>query len=259
MQSIVWPVILLLLNSIIYNSFCHTVVSQERALNIGLLVMATGKYTCFLEKLLTSADTYFLPNHNRVYFIFTDGEVPVLDNVIRIEQKRLGWPYDTLMRFSVYMGVQSCFADIDYLFACDADMFFVDIVGDEILSERVATNHPGFTLPEQRHNDYEHNSQSCAYVGPGEGQAYFAGGFFGGSTAEFIKIATTCNEHIMADLANNIIAEWHDESHLNRYFIDNPPTVILSPSYCYPQYWDLPFIPRLVAVSKDHKQFQIAG
>ena len=118
--------------------------------------MATGKYTVFLVKeLVESADAYFLPGYHRTYFIFTDGHVPQADNVVRIEQKRLGWPYDTMMRFSVYWNAASYFEKIDYLFACDADMLFVNMVGDEILGERVATRHPGFTLPDQRHDDYQ--------------------------------------------------------------------------------------------------------
>ena len=93
-------------------------------LNVGLLIMATGKYTVFLEKLVASADMYFLPGHNRTYFIFTDGQAPQASNIVRIEQQRLGWPYDTMMRFNVYLNAASYFADFDYLFACDADMLF---------------------------------------------------------------------------------------------------------------------------------------
>lgn len=225
---------------------------------VGLLIMATGKYTIFLEKLVASADKYFLPGHNRTYFIFTDGQVPQADNVVRIEQKRLGWPYDTMMRFNVYLKAEPYFSHMDYLFACDADMLFRDTVGDEILGELVATQHPGFILPSQRHDDYERNSASTACVLDGEGSHYFAGGFYGGTINEFLKIVCICTEHIMQDLQKGIIAKWHDESHLNRYFIDNLPTVILSPSYCYPEYWDLPFSPRLIALSKDHKEFQKA-
>jgi histo-blood group ABO system transferase len=163
-----------------------------------------------------------------------------------------------MMRFNVYLNAEPYLAQMDYLFACDADMLFKDAVGDEILGERVATRHPGFTLPGQLHDDYERCFASTACVFAHEGSYYFAGGFYGGTTAEFLNIARICTEHIMQDLANGIIAKWHDESHLNRYFIDNPPTVILSPSYCYPEYWDLPFVPRLIALSKDHKEFQTA-
>lgn len=223
---------------------------------VGLLVMATGKYTLFLPELFASADTYFLPNHDCTYFVFTDGQVPLSDHVIRIEQKRLGWPYDTMMRFKVYYDAREQFKDFDYLFACDADMLFVDTVGDEILGERVGTQHPGFSLPHQRKDDYERNGASTACVHEAEGQYYFAGGFYGGSTQEFLRMAFICTQNIIIDLNHNIIAQWHDESHLNRYFIDYPPTVILSPSYCYPDLWDLPFDKKLLALTKNHNEFR---
>lgn len=223
---------------------------------VGLLVMATGRYTLFLDALFKSADKYFLADHERTYFVFTDGNVPQSDHVIRIEQKRLGWPYDTMMRFQVYHNASMYFADFDYVFACDADMLFVDTVGDEILGERVATQHPGFCLPFNRHDDYERNTFSTAAISEGEGEYYFAGGFYGGTVSEFLKMAKICTDNILTDLVHDVIAKWHDESHLNRYFIDNKPTVILSPSYCYPDNWDLPFAKRLLALTKNHAEFR---
>lgn len=231
---------------------------KKQRYKVGLLVMATGKYTVFLGNLLTSADIYFLPDHDRTYFVFTDGQVPASDHIVRIEQKRLGWPFDTMMRFDVYLNAASYFADYDYLFACDADMLFVDRVGDEILGARVATQHPGYALPDQRHDDYERNVLSKAYIAPNEGSFYFAGGFFGGTVREFLTMARICTNNILIDLERNVIAKWHDESHLNRYFIDYPPTVILSPSYCYPDIWDLPFAKKLLALTKNHAEFQTA-
>ena len=67
-------------------------------------------------------------------------------------------------------------------------------------------------------------------------------------------MAKIITENIYQDLKNNIIAIWHDESHLNRFYIDNKPTLILSPSYCYPESWNLPYKKRLLALDKNHKE-----
>jgi histo-blood group ABO system transferase len=243
------------------SSLCG-ISAQERSglpkTKVGLLVMATGKYTIFLQNLFESAQKYFLPGCEVTYFVFTDGEVPTIPNVVKIHQERLGWPHDTMMRFKVYYEARAHYRDIDYLFACDADMLFVDTVGNEILGDRVATRHPGFCLPGMRHDDYEKNPLSTACIPNGQGDYYFAGGFYGGITPEFLKICQICTEHIMEDLSHNYIAIWHDESHLNRYFFDNKPTTILSPSYCYPDIWRLPFPKKLLALTKNHKEFQTA-
>lgn len=223
------------------------------AARIGLLVVATGKYIDFVEPLISSADRYFCPAHDITYFIFTDGEVPKRNDVVKIDQHRLGWPYDTLMRCGMYATHKNAFMEMDYLFACDSDMKFVDFVRDEILSDRVATQHPGFV---GKRGTYETSSYSTACIHPYEAKHYFAGGFHGGSRDEFIKLATTMLNNITIDLENNLVAIWHDESHLNRYFIDNPPTKILSPSYCYPESWQLPYQKRLLALDKNHTEIR---
>lgn len=226
--------------------FCSGILNAAR---VGLLVVATGKYDALVAPLIESADQYFCPEHDVTYFVFTDGTIPARDDVVRIEQNRLGWPYDTMMRCKMYAQAADRLIDMDYLFACDADMRFVDTVGDEILSERVATQHPGFI---GKRGTYETRIVSTACVQDNEGAYYFAGGFYGGSRTAFLKMARAMHAAIREDLLDGLVAVWHDESHLNRYFIDNPPTKILSPSYCYPESWSLPYAKKLLALDKNH-------
>ncbi len=214
----------------------HLIYSIEHKKKVGLLIVATGKYIQFVEPLIKSARKHFCTNHDVTYFIFTDRYLEPQKDVVPIEHKRLGWPYDTMMRCAAYYSNKEYYEHFDYLFATDADMRFVDTVGEEIFGDRVATQHPGFV---NKRGTYETRAISTAYVKRNEGQYYFAGGFYGGSAQEFLKMNKTMVENIQKDLTKNIIAVWHDESHLNRYFIDNPPTNILSPSYCYPESWRL--------------------
>jgi len=220
---------------------------------IGLLVMATYKYTHFIPPLIESARKHFCTNHDVTFFVFTDGKIPQSEDIVSIRQMRLGWPFDTMMRFEVYTKHSDLLATQDYLFACDADMLFVDTVGDEILGDRVATLHPGFV---GLRGSYERNPASLAYVRPDEGAYYFAGGFLGGRAQEVLRIAKTASENIRDDLNRGVIAEWHDEAHWNRYCIEGEPTVILTPSYCYPEELVLNFHKRLLALCKNHKDWQ---
>lgn len=228
-------------------------LSNLNAANIGLLVMATGKYIAFVPPLVDSAKKFFCQEHEVTFFVFTDQQAKPIDNVVYIYQSRLGWPYDTMMRFHTYFKHRDIYADMDYLFACDADMLFVGRVGSEILGDRVATQHPGFI---GKRGTYETNPTSLAYIAPHEGKYYFAGGFYGGSFDEVMKIAKTCADNIDKDLAKGFVAVWHDESHWNRYCIDNPPTIILNPSYCYPESWNLPYPKKLLALDKNHSEFR---
>ncbi len=222
--------------------------------NIGLLIMATGKYISFVDPLIVSAEKHFCKNHNVTYFIFTDSDRSSTSKITYIYQKKLGWPFDTMLRYQIYLESQDLLQSQDYLFACDADMLFVGEVGDEILGDLVATLHPGFI--NGRRGDYETNPLSLAYIAKSEGENYFAGGFYGGKTKEVLKLAKINSDNINQDLTHNFIAVWHDESHWNRYCIDHTPTVILSPSYCCPEGWGLPYIPKLMPLNKNHAEIR---
>ncbi len=103
--------------------------------NIAVLVAATGKYIKFIPPLISSAKKYFCRNHNVTYFIFTDGFLEESESIIKVYQKRLGWPHDSMLRCQMHYGISERLEKMDYVFTIDADMRFVDFVGDEILSD----------------------------------------------------------------------------------------------------------------------------
>ena len=228
-------------------------LGRAEAAKVGLLIVATGKYIHFVAPLIQSAEKYFCKDHEITYFIFTDQEPISLPNAIYVYQEKLGWPFDTMNRYHIYEKNWNLFKEQDYLFASDADMLFVADVGSEILGERVATLHPGFV---GKRGSYETNAQSKACVKRGEGQYYFAGGFYGASREAFHHIIKTNIRCIDDDLSKGLIAVWHDESHWNRYCIDFPPTVTLNPSYCYPEAWQLNYPKKLLALDKNHQEIR---
>ena len=221
---------------------------------IGLLVIATNKYIHFLNNLLYTADLYFCKDSDVTFFIFTNKKIEINNNIshkiINVEHKP--WPWMTLGRYKIFTDAADQLSSMDYLFYCDADMKFVSKVGLEILGDRVATQHPGYV---NTRGTPETNPKSLAYIRNDEHMIYFAGGFNGGTATEFLKMSKTLSNNIEIDFNNNIIAIWHDESHINRYFIDNPPTKILDFSYCYPESW-LNLYPqhtqKIIALNKDH-------
>jgi hypothetical protein len=85
------------------------------------------------------------------------------------------------------------------------------------------------------------------------------GAFFGGRTSIFLSIAERCSEAIDDDLKRGIVAVWHDESHLNRYYCDHPPDLVLPPNYCYPEASGLPYEAKLMVMNKDHELIRTSG
>lgn len=224
-------------------------------MKVGLLIIATDKYTRFLKNLISSADKFFCKNHEVNYFIFSnlnnDVQTERKLNIFNIEHKP--WPWMTLGRYHIFYDHYQALSQMDYLYYCDADMLMVDEIGDEIFSDRVATQHPGFF---GERGTPEFRNKSLAYIDPSEKMEYFAGGFNGGSSKEYLKMCKILSENIKKDLDNDIIAIWHDESHINRYFIDNPPTKILTPSYCFGEGMNIPFEPKLIALNKNHTEIR---
>lgn len=223
---------------------------------VGLLVIATNKYISFVQPLLMSADYWFLKNHDVTYFIFTNRDISSIKSnrkIVKIDTKHNVWPWMTLGRYKIFDNSKEKLSEMDYLYYCDADMLFAGNVGDEILDDRVATQHPGHY---GRRGTPETNTNSLACVHEHEDMQYFAGGFNGGKSSVFLEMSKKLSDNIDDDFSRNIIAVWHDESHINRYLIDNPPTKILNPSYCYPESWNIPFEKRLLALDKNNLEIR---
>ena len=63
------------------------------------------------------------------------------------------------------------------------------------------------------------------------------------------------------DFSKNYIPIWNDESVWNRYLFENPPSVVLSPSYVYPyslnkvyyqKIWGRNYVPKIITITKKH-------
>lgn len=233
----------------------------NKKLNIAVLTIATNKYIQFIKPLHDSIKKNFLSDHNVDMFCFTDKDVP--DGVIKIHQEHMPFPYPTLMRYHIFYKNIEHYKKYDAVYYCDADMLFIDKIGNEVLSDLTVVKHPGFWYKSKNEFSYQRNPISVAAVALNEGDYYFAGGFNGGF--KYLELCKALVEMIDKDLQKNICAIWHDESYLNRYLIDNKPTNILSPSYCFPDPRDknriinlrlTEFKPKLIALDKNHKEIR---
>ena len=58
-------------------------------MKIGILVIATGKYTQFIPPLYTSIKKHFMKNEDVKIFVFTDGNIPENEDIIKINPIRM--------------------------------------------------------------------------------------------------------------------------------------------------------------------------
>lgn len=233
-------------------------------MKICILNIATNKYIQFVEPLLNSIEDNFLNGHDISALVFTNHDIEESSDNVKISTiEHENWPIPTLKRYHYFLKEREYISQFDYCFYMDVDMRIENKVGDEILGDLVATQHPGFWFKSSNEFSYERRTQSTAFVPFGEGKMYYAGGFNGGKPEHFLKMSETIVNNVDKDLKNDLIAVWHDESHMNRYLIDHPPTVELNPSYCYPEAvrynpiaWNVPFEPKIVALEKNHSEMR---
>ena len=230
-------------------------------MRICILTIATNQYLRFFEPLRASIARHFLPGHEIRHLLFTNHAVEP-SQTLRVHRiAHEPWPLPTLRRYEQFFAEKDFILDHDYCFYMDADMRVDRRVGDEILGDIVAVRHPYQSFLPAAKMTYERNPRSLACVPVGQGTTYYAGGFQGGRTAAFIDMAAVLSARIRDDTERGIVAVWHDESHLNRYLVDHPPSVSLSPAYCFPEEWyhtgqphagDV-LEPMIVALQKNHK------
>jgi hypothetical protein len=169
------------------------------------------------------------------YFIFTD--LPKYtnkkaDKINIIKQEHLGWPYDTMMRFHMFLSIKERLLECDYVFFLNANMKFARKIGAEILPKEedsylVGVKHPGFHLEitidwenefKKIKFPYERNPEVSCHIKEGDGKNYFQGCFNGGRSAEWIDMCKCLSEMTDLDLSKGLIPVWHDESYLNWYY-----------------------------------------
>lgn len=224
-------------------------------MKIAYIFIATGKYDLFIDGLIESGKRNFFTDHQTEFFIFTDNKSKKFDDSVKIiYQEKMGWPYDTLKRFHLINSIKDIL-DHDFIFFGNANMFFNQKIDVEILpnddNSLVGSLHPNFyQTTYDKSFPYERNSKSTAYVPIGqEGKHYYQGCFFGGKNEQFLKMTNILEKNIQIDLNNGFISVWHDESHMNRYFIDNEPKK-LDPGYVYPPSYNLPFEKKILQLGK---------
>jgi Glycosyltransferase family 6. len=199
-------------------------------MKIAIFLIATNKYVDFIPELVKGINKYFLTDHEKTIYLFTDSDKKI-SGVTKIYQEHKPWPYPTLYRYHIITN--GCKGEFDYYYYLDSDSLIVDTVGDEILGKLVATRHPGFFNRPKLGFILDKKFLAQSFVSINKIQYYFAGGFNGGS--DYLKMATQITRWIDIDQKYGHTPIFHDESYIQRYYSLNPPDVILTPEYCMPE------------------------
>ena len=241
-----------------------------------MMVCINSPYWQYAKPVIDGIKSLFLPGHDTEIMMWSDmGQYPEAKDVnygaTIFPTESVQWPYPTLMRYHLFLEQEEYLKKFDYLFYIDLDMRIVGIVGDEILGQGLtAAEHPMYSLRPNLIPPYEPNPSSACFINrPGKivdenGKPrfkpyYYAGGFQGGTTPEFIEAMKKTRDLIDVDMANGYIPIWNDESAWNKYLSENPPAVVLSPAYIYPdsmiqdyyvKVWGRDYVPKIITITK---------
>ena len=236
-------------------------------MKIGIVFIGTNQYRKFFEGFHTAHEKYFLPNLERHFFAFTDNPSdPVFNvpNLTTIQIEHEPWPFVTLNRFKYMLTQKENFHNFDWIFYIDADLWSTQLIGAGLLGhdkEYIGVQHPGFL---NREGAFENNpaSTACTYGFGYDLSIYRQGCFWGAKKENFIHMIETCYKNTEIDKENGIIATWHDESHINKYFLQIPDQILtVHPGYACPQSHTLTkmimdrFPLMMIHLSKDFKEY----
>lgn len=218
-------------------------MDKDLNMKIAILYISLGRYDAFFKGFYKSANKNLFCGHEKHFFVFTDSvaiKTAYLSDVTIIDYKKLGWPFDTLMRFEMFASIEEKLADFDYVYFFNSNLIFLRPVKEEIFP---GDAHGGlaaaiFYIKNPDEYTYDRNPSCRAYIPYGRGKIYYQGGFNGGRTKEYLDMINTLRGWVNEDIKNRSIALWNDESYLNKYLLDKTP-LVLERNYMYPQEWSL--------------------
>jgi hypothetical protein len=239
-------------------------------MKIALSFIGTGKYLNYLPNWYEKVQENFLPGIIKHIFVFTDGDIGECpDNITVIPLEHKEWPYISLERFKTLLSIEDKLLNYDWFIFMDADTLVVNkIIVEDIFDDDkplIGVHHPCAYLNMPPHNQYPgafevDMKSTAAIVDDDDTSVYYQACVWGGKTLEVLEMMKILDKNIQKDLDNEIIADWDDESHLNKYYCSNKKLVnTLSPSYAYPELFSnqCNFKPIIVHLAKNNLEYQL--
>lgn len=235
-------------------------------MKIAINFIGTGNYLKFFPRYYETFMEYFVPECEKDFFVFTDGELgdDIPDNIkiilttedSNVEKSDYGDRYKLtyhsiggLKRFGEIKKIKKELLEYDWYIYFDADMYccpdtihYEDFFNDE--KEYFGVQHPcqnlgmfSFSPSSKDKFPFERNQKSLAGVKLEEQKddIYLQGCVWGGKIPSVIQMIEELDKRIIKDLKNEIITTAHDESYLNKFRLENIDNFhVLSPSFARP-------------------------
>ena len=78
----------------VYERISNLIIAKFKVMKVAIIFIGTNRYLDFLPRYYEHIEKHFLPKSEKVFLVFTDGEMEDLpDNIKVYNQKHLEWPY----------------------------------------------------------------------------------------------------------------------------------------------------------------------
>ena len=227
----------------------------DEPMDVTLCLIATGRYRDFVADVVHSVRRFFLPGHYVTIVLFSNAPPPDNLALYWIPVPHEPWPGPTIHRYRWIAGAEKVLTRRDYIYYLDVDCRVVSTVGPEIFGNLVGTIHQGYAARSRDEWTCERRPESAACIAIERGEWYYAGGFQGGRAEKYLAASRDLRDCIDRDEQAGVTATWFDESHWNRYLVDHPPDVSLSPLYCTSDQHLLAHA-KILALTKNHARMR---
>jgi hypothetical protein len=237
------------------------VIQDDKKPLVTFFCIATNGYIEYANSLLTSIDRLSSPGEVQV-ILLSDKELPSfqINNIIltNIKITSLAWPWATLMRYhlitshiNLSISENICYVDADSIVH---EPFWKTDIFDSVPHGLIFVQHPGYFRGDSKHTykrlltnfikdlklslvegglgNWEKNRNSAAYVHRRSRKVYVCGGVWMGKLNCIREMSQQLQTNVDIDLSKNLIARWHDESHLNQYYANNKSRLV-GPEFCF--------------------------
>jgi len=236
-------------------------------MKVAVTFWGTGEYINFLPEWYERLEEYFLPDVEKTYFVFTDGELEgTPENITLMNIPHYGFPETFHKTFEELLKIKDIVSDYDWLVSVDADLYAQEeITTEEFFDDSkkyFGVHHPCHYLKMQPHDrkpgSYDTNPLSNACINDNiiDMSIYYQGCLWGGKVPSVFDMMEKIDEWTKEDVSKNAVGKFYEESYLNKWFLTHREDVnTLASDYAYPELFKehCTFSNKMMHLYKDNK------
>ena len=198
---------------------------------IAVYYIVTGAYKSLFPGFLESLQNFF-PDCKKVVKLLSDGLEEYKDyekGNVRVDLcpriNNYPWPIITL--YKTYTMTDNWDEDCDYACYMNGNTEIREHNLDVFDLDKITFSYHSFNSKNKKYNPWPYiniNPHSRAYL-ENETYEYVQGGFFFGPNELVKKMCEDITEMLIYDTSRSMFAQWHDESYINKWCVENEDIV----------------------------------